>query len=271
MLLVYLFVLTQSIIGYRLKSYNLNKYSSSQYQHDCLHTTRSNISISKEVTICYRHKPISTHAETWSKVFFGQISDSWEEVKKGFDFSIWPSGPWVGLRDNGTTTWVGLGEGNGFDLLTWRHSCIAISFSEGQALLYENGELQFEDKFEEFVEWGGGESVIGNIVSVGCAYGLYQDSDVGLVTDFQIFSRILSREELEDWTGCRAREYGDIVNWELESWTLNTTENNSEMEYLEFERNVCYTKEYSLHVFPLSSTFKKSLKLCEKVSGKLFQ
>ena len=260
-----------AIHGYKLKSYNLNKYSSSYFEHDCLHTAKTTIIIPLDITICYRHKPVSTHAETWSKYFLGNLTKDWTQVEKGFDFSIWPSGPWVGLRNNGTTTWVGMGEGNGFELLAWRHTCLSISFVDGHSLLYENGKLQYEDSFEEYILFSDNMDFSVNMISIGCAYGLYKDSDVGVVTDFQIFGRILPQLEMEEWTGCKKRLYGDIVNWDLEEWVFNKTDNISEVEYLEFDNDICHGSYYSNHVFPLSVTFQKALKLCEKVSGKLFQ
>ena len=61
------------------------------------------------------------------------------------------------------------------------------------------------------------------MISLGCVNGIYKESDVGVVTDFQIFGRILSRQEMEDYTGCKNRFYGDIVNWDLEEWVFNKT------------------------------------------------
>jgi hypothetical protein len=263
-----LFIGTQ---GYKFKSYNLNKYSTTYYEHDCLHTNRTKILIPQDITICYRHKSVSTHAATWSTYFLGNLTEDWSQVEKGFDFSIWPSGPWVGLRSNGTTIWVGMGEGDGFELLAWRHTCLSISFIDGHSLLYENGKLQYEDIFEEYVLFRDNMPFSVNMISLGCAYGLYKDSDVGVITDFQIFGRILPRQDMEEWTGCKQRLYGDIVSWDSEDWFFNKTENISEVEYLEFDNNICQARNYSNHVFPLSVTFQKALKLCEKVSGKVFQ
>ena len=256
---------------YKLKSFNLNKYSSSSssYEFDCVHTTRANISIPKSFTFCYRHKPVGTHDITWSNIFLGDLKEDWSEVEKGLDFAIWPSGPWVGAVDNGTTVWVAMGKGNGFELLAWRHTCLSISFVDGRLILYENGKLQYEDTFDEYIQFKMPSSV--KMISVGCAYGIYKESNVGVVTDFQLFSRILSKQEMENWTGCKKRLYGDLVSWDLENWFLNQTGDVSGVEYLDFEEDVCNMQDKSNHIFPLKTSFPKSLKLCEKVSGKLFQ
>ena len=174
-----------TVEGYKLESFNLNKYASSSFEFDCLHTTRTNISIPPSFTFCYRHKPVVTHARTWSTVFVGDLDENWTKVLRGFDFAIWPSGPWVGARNNGSTVWVAMGKGEGFELLSWRHTCLAISFVDGHSILYENGKLQYEDTFDEYLQFRDKMPSSVNMISVGCAYGLYKDSDVGVVTDFK--------------------------------------------------------------------------------------
>ena len=174
-------------------------------------------------------------------------------------------------RDNGTTVWVAMGKVEGFELLAWRHTCLSIDFSDGRSVLYENGELQYEDTFEEYLQFKDKMPPYVNMISIGCAYGLFEDSNVGVVSDFQLFGRSLSKEEMKDMTACSRRFYGDILSWDQEPWIFNKTEGVSEVEYLEFEKDVCDMKEKNSHVFPMQIPFSKSLKLCEKVSGKLFQ
>jgi hypothetical protein len=260
-----------SLRGYNIKSYNLNKYPSASFEYDCLHTSRTNISIPQAFTMCYRHKPVVTHATTWSNVFIGNINEDWTEVDVGLDFSIWASGVWIATRDNGTTVWVAMGKGEGFELLAWRHTCLSIDLDDGRSVLYENGELQYEDTFDEYLQFRDKMPPYVNMISMGCAYGLFEDSNVGVVTDFQLFGRSLSKAEMKDMTGCNRRFYGDLLSWDLEPWIFNKTGDVSEVEYLEFEKDVCDMKEKKNHIFPIKIPFSKSLKLCKKVSGKLFQ
>ena len=266
-----IFYFFSSLQGYRIKSYNLNKYPSSSFEYDCLHTSRTNISIPQAFTMCYRHKPVVTHATTWSNVFIGNLNEDWTKVESGLDFSIWVSGVWIATRDNGTNVWVAMGKGEGFELLAWRHTCLSIDFGNGRSVLYENGELQYEDTFEEYLQFRDKMPSHVNMISLGCAYGLFEESNVGVVTDFQLFGRSLSKGEMKDMTGCSRRLYGDILSWDLEPWIFNKTEGVSELEFLEFEKDVCYMEEKKDHIFPIKIPFLKTLKLCEKVSGKLFQ
>ena len=164
-----------------------------------------------------------------------------------------------------------MGKGKGFDLLTWRHTCLSIDFRDGHSVLYENGELRYEDTFEEYLRFRDKMPSTVNMVSVGCAYGLYEDSNVGVVTDFQLFGKTLSGREMEDWTGCRRGFYGDIISWDLEPWYFNMTEGVSEVEFLDYDQDICDVKKKNNHIFPIKLAFSKSLILCEKVSGKVFQ
>ena len=111
-------------------------------------------------------------------------------------------------------------------------------------------------------------------ISIGCHYGdqQYRNARAQIVTDFQMFGRVLSNQEMKDWTNCGKRIPGDIVNWELEDWFFNKTEteNVSEIEELEFEKDICDVTGKSNHIFPLKTSIQKALKLCEKVSGQLY-
>ena len=259
--------------GYKIKSYNFNKYSTSDFKFDCLHTSRTNISIPKTISFCYRYKPVVTPTLKWVTVFVGNVNNNWTqgfEVDRGFDFAIWSYGPWVAARDNGSVVWISMGKGEGFELLAWRHSCLTINFDDGHSILFEDGQLQFEDTFDEYVEFKEKMPSSVNMISVGCSVGAYEDSNIGVVTDFQMFGRILTKQEMEEWTGCNKRISGDIISWDTENWYFNKTEGVSEIEYLEFDENICNVEEKSNHVFPIKASFQKALKLCEKVSGKMF-
>ena len=145
---------------------------------------------------------------------------------------------------------------------------------DGSSTMYRNGHLVGENTFEEFIKfvennpeamatymtWGTWDCRGQGGVGVGTS---------GRFTDLQIFGRILSRQELEDWTGCQKRLAGDLVSWDAEKWFINKTGNNSEVEYLDFETDVCDMRNLSHHFFPTRMLFQKSLELCQKVSGKL--
>jgi hypothetical protein len=192
-------------------------------------------------------------------------------VDYGVKYGLWSSVPWVGLVDNGTTVWVATGKKGGFPMSNWRHTCLAFCFVEGTSIMYENGRLVSEDKFDEYIQFGKKMPDSLSIITVGCIYDTWSSSHPGVVTDFQLFDRMLSKQEMEDWSSCNKTIPGDVVNWDLEVWILNNPANASDVEYLDFDEDVCDMRDNSNHLFPIRTTFTKSLKLCEKVSGKLIQ
>ena len=222
--------------------------------------------------MCDGYKPVITPSSPWSNVFVGNMKEDWSEVESGFDLSIWSYGPWIGARNNGSTVWVSMGTNTDFGLLAWRHTCLTINFDDGHSILYENGKLQFEDTFDEYIQFKDKMPFMPKIISIGCQYGQYRNARAQIVTDFQMFGRVLSNLEMEDWTNCAKRIPGDIVNWEIEDWFFNKTEseNVSEIEELEFEKDICDMTGKSNHIFPLKTSIQKAFKLCEKVSGQLY-
>ena len=166
--------------------------------------------------------------------------------------------------------WIVPGEKNDFPLLVWQHTCLTINYVDGSSTMYRNGQLVGDKKIEEFIKLG--ENNTGTIVtdmtwgSWGCKGAV---STSGMFTDLQIFGRILSKQELEDWTGCQERLTGDLVSWDTEIWSLNTTRNNSEVENLNFETNICDMRNISHHFFPTKLTFSQALDFCSRVALKL--
>ena len=156
-------------------------------------------------------------------------------------------------------------------MLTWLHTCFTMNSVDGSSTMYENGRLVSENKFKELKEFGEAvpEFVVTDI-NVGCKhFKNWKPSHTGIVTDFQLFGRILTNKELEKWTGCEERLEGDLVSWDSVEWSLHRNGNGSEVEYREFEKDVCDMRNMSYHFFPSRRSFKKSLELCDKIYGKL--
>ena len=170
--------------------------------------------------------------------------------------------------------WIVAGEKNDFPLLIWQHTCLTINFVDGSSSMYRNGQLVRDKKIEEFIKLAENSpgAMVTNITwgSWDCDWSCKGTvSTSGMFTDLQIFGRILSKQELEDWTGCQERLTGDLVSWDTEIWSLNTTRNNSEVEHLDFETKVCDMRNISHHFFPTKLTFSQALDFCARVAGKL--
>ena len=161
----------------KVKSYSINKYSTSETNFDCPHTTKANITIPQEFSFCFRHKQLRpNNAAKWSSVFFGNLHENWIDIKIGIEFGIFASVPWVGLHENGKTVWVAVGTMSDFDMLTWRHSCLTISFVDGHSMMYENGNLLSEDKFDEYIQFKDKMPASVSILVLVCVYVAYKES-----------------------------------------------------------------------------------------------
>ena len=159
-------------------------------------------------------------------------------------------------------------------MYVWRHTCLSINLVNGHSLFYENGKLLKDETYEEYVKFREKMNYNGIIIAL-TSYSLRERyaTEIGSMTDFQLFGRGLSKLEMKDWTGCRRRLIGDVINWEKENWFLNKTgdEDVSEIELLEFDKQICDNREQSKHIFPIKRSFTKALKLCEKIQGRIVQ
>ena len=128
----------------------------------------------------------------------------------------------------------------------WRHSCFSINKKTGQVKLVENG-VKYVDKISpEIVEWLKVITDKPRMFSLGCFYRKDKwMSMYGEVTDAQMFSRELTDKEMMDFTGCRSSLAGDMISWETEPWTLTSPGSSSQMELLDFERDVCSRQDVS--------------------------
>ena len=60
---------------------------------------------------------------------------------------------------------------------------------------------------------------------------------------------------------------GDILTWDKEPWNLTSPFNRSEMELLDFEKDVCKFDDQGLFLVPHKLSFEESQHMCRKLSG----
>ena len=197
-----------------------------------------------------------------------------EIVQLGFGFGYYSDMSWMALYgvEGEESLWFGMGKKFEFNLNIWLHTCVTFDLENGSVQMFENGIKRGEDKNEKMVTIKNSVSDRGfESVYIGCHVGTDRgDTHAGIVTDFHLFSRVLSEKELVSWTSCEERLEGDVLNWETESWILNKNGDGSEIEYLDFERNICDMKERSYNFIPVKiPNFEEGVYMCERVSGKL--
>ena len=92
---------------------------------------------------------------------------------------------------------------------------------------------------------------------------------LGRYSDFQMFSGLLEKEEMEEITGCKKFAQGNLISWEQDVWYLNGTRKTSEVEYLRFKGDVCKDLSSSIHLVPFTVKGLQhgAVRVCNKLSG----
>ena len=265
-----------------MKTFYLNKKSDllsrpiSKYDgRECVHTLNKKFLMPEKLTLCYRHQPMVFNYRS-GLVSVGKINNQWGNLAIGIVHGNYDSGGWFGFVEGlKPINWIPMGL-HRFTTQVWRHSCISVDFADGIIQLFENGNKVHEEPFEDSQEIYRKLQTDLTVVTVGCAYienleedWTYSMSMLGRFTDFQMFSRILSNEEMEDITGCKRVVQGDLLSWERDEWYLNGTEKTSEVEYLRFQGDVCKDLSSSLHLVPFTVKGLQhgASRVCSKLSG----
>lgn len=205
---------------------------------------------------------------------FGTLHSNLTTFKEAILFAIYESGPWLGVkhRDQDSIKWEALGDTLKRDLHVWIHFCLSIDFKTGVVKLAENGVVKFEKVS------GKVHNVWNNVntLSVGCFAGGWSESYnrymsmYGKVTDVQLFSRVLTDLEMEEYTGCRSRIFGDVVSWDSGSWLTSGLNNTIRLESLDWKTEICKSQRHSYHIIPKPLQFMpNSLEACKRFSAEV--
>ena len=265
-----------------IKTFYLNKKSglesrpiSQNNGQECVHTTGKQISLPEQFTLCYRHQPMVFNYRS-GLISFGKIDSSWSNLEVGIVYGNYDSGEWLGFVEGlKPITWIPMGL-HQFTTQVWRHACIAFDFQKATLQLYENGKKKHEEHFEKLKEIYKKLKTNMTIFTLGCAYidnleedWTYAASLFGRYADLQVFGRILSKDDMNDITGCKKIVQGDLVSWEEDNWYLNGTKKTSEVEYLRFQGDICKDLSSSLHLVPFNvkGLDHGSVRVCNKLSG----
>jgi len=249
---------------------------------DCLHTVGDPIPFPEKVTVCVRNMHMTYSnpvASSYAHAFgFGTYLDDWTELKEGFFYGEWETGPWWGYKTKektaaGSYGWVGLGDNGGSDHGVWTHTCTVIDFTNGRTASVENGVKFFDKEFEALIPAYKGFVKQIKTVSAGCVYKLGTTPHMsihGKVTDFQMWNKILSDEDMIKITSCEKFKSGNLLDWETGNWFLNSSRGTARMEMMDLQSEICAPRTSSLHLIPYKLSFEpESLHMCTKFSGKI--
>ena len=94
----------------------------------------------------------------------------------------------------------------------------------------------------------------------------------GKITDFQMWDKVLSDDEMIQITGCKMFKEGNFQKWDQDNWFLNSSRGTASMEMLDLEQHVCQSTNLSLHLIPYPIKFDpEALHMCTKFSGEIVQ
>ena len=242
---------------------------------DCLYLQQEGMQFPRQLTMCYRWTgfQFTTPSEYLHVVSFGSINSNFTELEDGFVFGAWATGPWLGVKINGTLTysWIGIQPYRQY-FHTWIHTCITINFKTGRYILAEDGNVINDKVYSSLVDQGKQLSKTAKIATVGCSYrktGSGYQSMHGRITDFQMWNVALEVGTLKDITGCRnVNQRGNFISWETADWTFYTPRNFSVKQEWDLKREVCYSQELHFIFLPTPMSFDNELiPLCSKFSA----
>ena len=142
----------------------------------------------------------------------------------------------------------------------WVSACVTVTIPDNHITIYLNGEIVFQTWQYELHLKPDANIVLMND---GASWGGLPFH--GEMTDVNVWSRVLSEEEIIKWKKCEAIEAGDVVNWETVK--LNLT---AGVEIIEEEREkTCWKEETAktYKAFKSKATFDEMIKLCKNIGG----
>ena len=133
----------------------------------------------------------------------------------------------------------------------WNHVCVSFSDGNCAVRVFLNGDKVVDTEMDP-------------------CYGLYKsgfeeqgNSMVGLVTDVDIWDRVISQEEAKSWTQCLRRREGNLVAWN--TWSKN----NLDVDKVMVDRNDICKKPGKILGFALIMHFDPILNFCRFLGGRI--
>ena len=87
----------------------------------------------------------------------------------------------------------------------------------------------------------------------------------GQITDFNIWSKVLLNEEMVEWTKCNKNMNGDILNWNIATWTIT---NMVEYDFVDVTK-LCKRQDFELVRMPNLWSQSRAINVCRRFKGSL--
>ena len=143
----------------------------------------------------------------------------------------------------------------------WNQACITASDSQGYLEININGETHY--RTNNYMKTFSGRNH--NIVLMNDG-GYWEGLPMhGSLTDVQVWSRVLSREEMVAWYHCNSTSTGDIIDWGTVSMKTNKI-NITDLD----KSTICMRPEVPVfRAFQQKRNFAETLYICESINGKM--
>ena len=102
------------------------------------------------------------------------------------------------------------------------------------------------------------------IIIVNNGYSL-----IGYFTDFQIWDRALSYEEMVEITTCQSYPQGSLIPWNIDDWELYDPDKAQWLSKVEVDTALFCPKQSKYIFFPNAGTFETLPEFCQMFSGEI--
>ena len=141
----------------------------------------------------------------------------------------------------------------------WNHACITATDSSGYLDININGKSVYRtNNYMKSFSRLDHNLVLMNDGGFWDGFPMH-----GSMTDLQVWSRVLSREEVVGWSFCNTSLTGDVLNWETVSWK------SEKLEIVELDKEeICMREEGPVFkAFKTEKNFDETLHFCRTING----
>ena len=139
----------------------------------------------------------------------------------------------------------------------WQHICINYDSKNMSILAVNNTNVIYDNKLNYLEQNDTADTTVTEVCIMKFEN---ENSAMGQMTDFNMFSTVLTSEEMLSWTQCLNRSSGDLVAWERTSWQeqgLSTKQDDLE--------GIC-SENRTIRILPPQS-YVKGKRACKNIGG----
>ncbi|XP_068215524.1 uncharacterized protein [Palaemon carinicauda] len=146
--------------------------------------------------------------------------------------------------------------------MEWYHVCYTVSTT--QLLIYVNGEINIVHDISARKILLNASMVLGQETDQVLGGYQEQQSFSGIITEFNLYNRVLTEEEVQSQFQCENFDEGDLIAWSTTLWEKF----GSVQEITVNQEDYCNTSK-QVTVFPERRSFREAIHWCDNQKAKL--